>query len=96
MTDPNTWTSEIKADSDAEAIAMIQQRLVEWKWLAEDSYTKGSLDGATVDAVIAFQNACVASGLNVTVTDPENVVIGTDTLHLLFNADNMVLTNPNA
>ena len=92
MDDPNSWTSDINASSDGEAIAMIQLRLVEWGWLEEDGYSKGNLDDATVQAVIDFQNACNESGLSVTVTDASDPSIDVTTLHLLFNADGMKLT----
>ena len=92
MDDPNSWTSAIDADSDGEAIAMIQKRLVEWGWLGSDSYAEGKLDDVTVQAVIDFQNACNESGLSVTVTDASNPSIDVPTLHLLFNADGMKIT----
>ena len=92
MTDPNSWTCDVTVSSDVEAIAMIQQRLVEWGWLEKDSYAKGNLDAATVQAVIDFQNACNASGLSVPVADASNPIVDVTTLRLLFNADGMVLT----
>ena len=95
MDDPGSWTEAIRPDSSSKAILLIQQRLKEWKWLA-DGYSEGSMDGMTIDAVIAFQNACIESGLTVTPTDPGNPVVEVDTLRLLFNIDGMVLVNPNA
>ncbi|MBP3410277.1 MAG: hypothetical protein J6J78_02655, partial [Clostridia bacterium] len=92
MDDPGSWTEAIRPDSSTKAILLIQQRLKEWQWLAS-GYSEGSLDGMTIDAVIAFQNACNASGLSVSVTNPGNPVIEVDTLRLLFNADGMVLMN---
>ena len=95
MDDPGSWTEDIHPDSNSKAILLIQQRLQEWMWLG-DGYNPGSMDGMTIDAVIAFQNACNESGLSVSVTDPGNPVIAVDTLRLLFNVDGMVLVNPNA
>ena len=92
MDDPGSWTEAIRPDSSSKAILLIQQRLKEWLWLG-DGYSEGSMDGMTIDAVIAFQNACNASGLSVSVTDPGNPVIEVDTLRLLFNIDGMVLMN---
>lgn len=92
MDDPTSWNEPITAQSGSKAILLIQQRLHEWQWLG-NGYDEGNLDGATIDAIIAFQNAYNASGMSVSVTDPGNPVINPDTLHLLFNSDGMVLTN---
>ena len=92
MDDPDSWTEAIDASSDAEAIAMIQKRLVEWGWLEKDGYSKGKLDEATVQAVIQFQNACNDGGHSVSVTDASNPSIDVPTLHLLFKADGKKIT----
>lgn len=96
MDDPDAWQDTITADSPAEAIHTIQKRLVEWKWLAEGSYSKGELDEATAEAVIAFQNYCNENGKSVEISDAAELAIHKDTLHLLFNADGERYKNPNA
>ena len=69
---------------------------MEWKWLADGSFSKGSLDDATLQAVIAFQNYCNESGMSVLVSDPGDPAIETDSLRLLFNADGVAIVNPGA
>ena len=96
MDNPGAWQETITAHSDAEAIHTIQKRLVEWKWLADGSFSKGSLDDATLQAVIAFQNYCNESGMSVLVSDPGDPAIETDSLRLLFNADGVAIVNPGA
>ena len=95
MDDPGAWQDPISASSDAEAIAAIQLRLTEWFWLEEDSFKKGKMDDATIQAVIDFQTYCMENGLNVIPVDPADPIIETDTLRLLFNADGAVIENPN-
>ena len=75
---------------------MLQQRLVEWKWLAKDSYYEGELDEATVQAIVDFQTVCAENGIGLIPCDPMDPVIETDTLALLFNADGLIYANPRA
>ena len=75
---------------------MLQQRLVEWKWLAKDSFREGELDEATVQAIVDFQTVCAENGIELIPCDPADPVIETDTLALLFNADNLAYANPYA
>ena len=94
MDDPSAWDSVIGLDSDPEAIKVIQQRLVEWLWLEEESFEEGELDEATALAIAAFQQFCIDSGLNLEPIDLEAPMIETDTLWLLFNADGMEILTP--
>ena len=94
MDDPSAWNTDIDAYSDSKAIEVIQARLTEWGWLASGSFTRGTLDDATVQAVIDFQNYCSENVAAVTVTDPADPIIGTDTLWQLFNADRTEILRP--
>ena len=94
--DPKAWTTAITPDFDSEGIKVLQQRLVEWKWLAKDSFREGELDEATVQAIVDFQTVCAENGIELIPCDPADPVIETDTLVLLFNADNLAYANPYA
>ncbi|MGN1004966.1 MAG: hypothetical protein ACI4O8_00490, partial [Aristaeellaceae bacterium] len=94
--DPSAWATAVTASFDSEGIRVIQQRLVDWKWLAANSYTEGALDDATVQAIIDFQTVCAENGVSLIPCDPSNPVIETDTLALLFNADGQSYANPYA
>ncbi len=94
--DPSAWREPITPDSDPEAIKVMQERLVEWKWLEKKSFDKGVLDDVTVDAVLLFQSTCLEYGMNVELIDVEHPEVGVDTLWLLFNADGAEYINPNA
>ena len=95
MDDPEVWQEPISQDSDPAAIYVIQLRLVEWLWLEENAFVEGELDEATINAIIAFQNFCIESGLNLEPCFPEEPFIEVDTLWLLFNADGVEFLNPN-
>lgn len=92
--EPEAWTEAIFPDSSAEAIATIQQRLLDWGWLMEGDFDKGVLDEATLLAAVDFQLYCNENGMNVYVANPEDPVIDTDTLRLLFNADGVEIIKP--
>ncbi len=77
------WNNAITSSSDSSIIAALQQRLCDWGWLDANSYTSGTLDSATLDAVISFQNFLNDSGNSVEVTDASNPTIGKDTLRYL-------------
>ncbi len=94
--DPSAWTEAIYPDSDPEAIRVIQQRLVEWKWLAKDSCEEGILDGATIQAIVDFQAICAEGGIDLIPCNPDDPSIEPDTLALLFNANGDSYANPNA
>ena len=94
--DPSAWSTAITPDFDFEGIVVLQQRLVEWKWLAKDGYYEGVLDEATVQAIVDFQTVCAENGIDLIPCDPMDPVIETDTLALLFNANGEVYANPYA
>ena len=94
--DPSAWSTAITPDFDFEGIVVLQQRLVEWKWLAKDGYYEGVLDEATVQAIVDFQTVCAENGIELIPCDPADPVIETDTLALLFNANGEVYANPYA
>ena len=94
--DSPAWTTAITPYSDYEEIWMLQQRLVEWKWLSNGSYTEGVLDEATVQAVVDFQTLCAEYGIGLIPCDPMDPVVETDTLALLFNTNGEVYANPYA
>ncbi|MDO5324305.1 MAG: hypothetical protein Q4G06_09805, partial [Clostridia bacterium] len=94
--DPSAWSTAITPDFDPEGIKVLQQCLVEWKWLAKDSYIEGVLDEITVQAIVDFQTVCAENGINLIPCDPMDPVIEIDTLALLFNANGEVYANPYA
>ena len=101
MDDPTAWTEDITEESEEEAIIVIQQRLVEWFWLKEDSYEEGKLDEPTIQAIIDFQqNVSLFQLLNL---DPELLMennldkpfICAQTFQFLFTDSNIIFENPN-
>ena len=94
--DSPAWTTAITPYSDYEEIWMLQQRLVEWKWLSNGSYAEGVLDEATVQAVLDFQAMCAEYGIGLIPCDPMEPSVETDTLALLFNTNGEVYANPYA
>ena len=90
------WLNPIDSNSDPTLISAVQARLVEWGWLQANTYTDGTLDDATLNAVIAFQNDYNANyGGMLVLTTFEERIIGADTLGVLMNADGMTYINPN-
>ena len=94
--DSPAWTTAITPYSDYEEIWMLQQRLVEWKWLSNGSYAEGVLDEATVQAVLDFQAMCAEYGIGLIPCDPMEPSVETDTLALLFNTNGEIYANPYA
>ena len=80
--DSGSAYSTITRGSDSSEIEKMQKKLYDWGWLAD--YSSGSLDDATIQAVIDFQNYCNESGYNLKVTDPNDPKVEIDTLELLF------------
>ena len=78
------WDTPIDATSDPEMITLIQNRLVEWGWLAKDTFLPGQMDDATCMAVWNLQNY-----INLTAETPVELInadtrtIGLDTLPYL-------------
>ena len=78
------WDTPIDATSDPEMITLIQNRLVEWGWLAKDTFLPGQMDDATCMAVWNLQNY-----INLTAETPVELInadtrtIGLDTLSYL-------------
>ena len=76
-------------------IAALQQRLVEWGWLNVDDYTEGTLDDATIDAVIRIQQYMSERGVNYMICDPMDPVVDVATLQLMFDESlGMTFENP--
>lgn len=96
MTDGSViWAAPIDAYSDSETIAALQQRLVEWGWLNVDDYTEGTLDDATIDAVIRIQQYMSERGVNYMICDPMDPVVDVATLQLMFDESlGMTFENP--
>ncbi len=80
--DSGSAYSTITRSSDSSEIDKMQKKLYDWGWLTD--YSSGSLDDATIQAVIDFQNYCNGSGYNLKVTDPDDPKVEIDTLELLF------------
>ena len=78
------WDTPIDASSDPEMIMLIQNRLVEWGWMAKDTFLPGQMDDATCMAVWNLQNY-----INLTAETPVELInadtrtIGLDTLPYL-------------
>ncbi len=90
------WLNPIDSNSDPMLISAVQARLVEWGWLQANTYADGTLDDATLNAVIAFQNDYNANyGGMLVLTTFEERIIGADTLGVLMNANGMTYMNPN-
>ncbi|MBQ3478713.1 MAG: hypothetical protein IJH25_11130, partial [Clostridia bacterium] len=84
------------ADLSEDEITGLQYQLVSLGWLEADSFTPGTLDEATVYAIIEFQGYCNDNyGLGLPMIDPMNPIIDADTLDALKNADESY-ANPNA
>ena len=96
MTDGSViWAAPIDAYSDSETIAALQQRLVEWGWLNVDDYIEGTLDDATIDAVIRIQQYMSERGVNYMICDPADPVVDVATLQLMFDESlGMTFENP--
>ena len=96
MTDGSViWAAPIDAYSDSETIAALQQRLVEWGWLNVGDYTEGTLDDATIDAVIRIQQYMSERGVNYMICDPADPVVDAATLQLMFDESlGMTFENP--
>ena len=79
------WSTPIDAYSDPSLISQVQSQLVLKGMLLDGAYTVGTLDDATVQAVIDFQSYCAENFDSVlTPIDPMNPVIDTQTLALLM------------
>ena len=94
---PDDWNIALTPDSNQAMIEAVQQKLVELKWLQSNHFTAGSLDDATIQAVIAFQTYCNdALGSALIPCAVENPSIGSDTLLLLMNpTETEALVAPN-
>ncbi len=90
------WDSPIDAYSDYDHIVAIQNRLVEWGWLAQDSFQLGQLDDATCSAVWNLQDYINQNyGTALEMTDTETRTIGMDTLaYLTTMSTDMYIYNP--
>lgn len=91
------WEVPLTAESDIALISELQLRLVEWGWLAPESFADGMLDEATILAVISFQTSYnEANEVMLTPVLPEDPVIESETLMLLMAEEAIPYTNPNA
>ena len=94
------WDAPIKRNSDPALIEQMQSILSDWGWLTFDgdgAAARGQLDGATLNAVLAFQTYVneqyATEGTPLTMVDPaaSDPEIGTDTLKLIFNTDGVAI-----
>ena len=89
------WTIPVDASSGSETIQLIQDRLVEWGWLAEGEYTPGTLDEFTLNAVLSFQTWYNESfGGTLIPVSAEHPIIEPDTLALLMNENGDIYSKP--
>ncbi len=85
VTDEEKWQTPIDETSDPELITELQQRLVDLGWLEAETYTIGTLDEATITAVLNFQNNYNLNyGGTLELIDSELPVIQVETLTLLM------------
>ena len=78
----------------ADEIKSMQKRLVKLGWLAKKSYSAGTLDDVTVDAVSRFQDYCNSEyGMALPMIDYYAPSVDWETLDLILNSD---YANPDA
>ena len=82
----NFWDNTIDTSSDASIIAAFQQRLIDWGWLNAGDCTSGTLDDATIKAVISFQSYLNENGAAVEIVDESDPQIEVDTLKYLSDS----------
>ncbi len=70
---------------------------MDWGWLSDGSFEVGTLDNATLQAVLDFQNFYNENyGGNLATVNPDMNTIEPDTLSVLMNEDGDTYVNPNA
>ncbi len=97
------WDMPVNRDSDPALIEQMQDILAQWGWLTldvEGGATRGQLDEVTLNAILEFQNYVneqYAQGgtplvlIDLTADNPE---VGTDTLKLIFNDQDINIAKP--
>lgn len=94
-TSDSIWNVPVDHSTAPDLVQQIQDRLVEWGWLADEGYAFGQLDESTIQAVLAFQTDYNANhGGALVVIDPVNPIIDVDTLSILMNQNDIIYPNP--